>query len=299
MKTILFVCEANTCRSPMAAALINRFRHPSIQAISAGSTAFWNDGILPVACDVLTFAATTPNANNDYRNHLSHPLQPKDFENADLIVCLSDTVWNEISQTFGTKENIVLLDIPGPSGQEMSQLLSYLSHLRPKTDQLFRTYCNEEDGIFPMIQEDLRDVLAIENSSFSIPWSQASFESALRNPTTHPIVYRQNGQIVGYAVSSLIYETAELYNIAVSPLHRKIGIGAKLLEFVIQNCSENGAETLFLEVRRSNSSARKLYESFGFVYDSVRKNYYKEPVEDALLMHLPLITRNNYDNPSI
>jgi multimeric flavodoxin WrbA len=93
MKTILFVCEANTCRSPMAAALINRFRHPGIQAISAGTTAFWNDGILPVACDVLTFAATTPNANNDYRNHLSHPLQQTDFENADLIV-FSSPVYN-------------------------------------------------------------------------------------------------------------------------------------------------------------------------------------------------------------
>lgn len=150
-------------------------------------------------------------------------------------------------------------------------------------------FCPEgSDGIFPMTEADLAEVVAIEQKSFSVPWSQNAFESTLRAPITHPVVYRKDGKVAGYAVISTVYEMAELYNIAVTPNCRKCGIGAKLLQFVIAHCKQAGCENLFLEVRRSNEGARALYERFGFVYDSVRKNYYKNPVEDALLMHLSL-----------
>ena len=96
---------------------------------------------------------------------------------------------------------------------------------------------------------------------------------------------------MGYATYSILYETAELYNIAVSPQCRRFGIGRALLENVIDHCRAVQADNLFLEVRRSNESARAMYERFGFVYDSVRKNYYKNPTEDALLMHLSLEKR--------
>ena len=151
-----------------------------------------------------------------------------------------------------------------------------------------RLFSNEEEGIFPMTDGDLAQVVAIEEASFSCPWSQSSFESTLRCPTSHPFVYRKNGKILGYAVCSTVFEMAELYDIAVAPECRKAGIGAKLLDFVIEYCRKEGAETLFLEVRRSNESAKSLYEKKGFVQDSVRKNYYKNPVEDAILMHLCL-----------
>ena len=147
---------------------------------------------------------------------------------------------------------------------------------------------SEEEGIYPMTAEDLPQVVSIEEASFSCPWSQSSFESTLRCPTSHPFVYRKNGTILGYAVCSTVFEMAELYDIAVAPDCRKAGIGAKLLDFVIEYCRNAGAENLFLEVRRSNESAKRLYEKKGFVQDSVRKNYYKNPVEDAILMHLCL-----------
>ena len=146
----------------------------------------------------------------------------------------------------------------------------------------------QEDGIFPMTKEDLSQVVFIEQASFSVPWSQNAFESTLRCPTTMPLVYRKDGKILGYAVCSTVYEMAELYNLAVDQSSRGTGIGAELLAFVIRYCQKKGAENLFLEVRRSNDPARRLYERFGFTYDSVRKNYYKNPTEDALLMHLPL-----------
>ena len=145
-----------------------------------------------------------------------------------------------------------------------------------------------DEGIFPMTEEDLSQVVCIEQASFSLPWSQSAFESTLRCPTSQPLVYRKDGKILGYAVCSTVYEMAELYNIAVDQSCRKMGIGAELLTFVIRYCAKKGAENLFLEVRRSNDAARRLYERFGFSYDSVRKNYYKNPTEDALLMHLPL-----------
>ena len=139
-----------------------------------------------------------------------------------------------------------------------------------------------------MTEEDLAAVTAIEAQSFSVPWSRAAFESTLRCPTVTPFVYRKQGMTVGYAICSTVFEMAELYNIAVASEHRGEGIGAKLLEKVICHTKQLGAENLFLEVRRSNESARRLYEKKGFVFDSVRKNYYKNPVEDAILMHLCL-----------
>ena len=98
---------------------------------------------------------------------------------------------------------------------------------------------------------------------------------------------KENGIVTGFAVYSVLFEDAELYDIAVAPAHRQKGIGAKLLNAVMRDVFERGAETLRLEVRQSNLSARRLYEKHGFVYDkAVRKNYYQNPTEDALLMHL-------------
>ena len=158
------------------------------------------------------------------------------------------------------------------------------------TDMTEKTlpFFQDTEGIFSMTAEDISTVAEIEANSFTMPWSLNAFHSTLRCPTTAPFVYRKGGQTVGYAICSTVFEMAELYNIAVDIRFRNEGIGSKLLDFIIQHCKNQGAENLFLEVRRSNESARKLYEKKGFIIDSVRKNYYKNPVEDAILMHLSL-----------
>lgn len=100
------------------------------------------------------------------------------------------------------------------------------------------------------------------------------------NPFINLYVYRISGQIVGYLNFSKMYETAELNQIFVKEDCRKLGIGSKMVEFLLIQCSN--CSSISLEVRCSNTSAIKLYEKFGFTKASIRKNYYEN--EDAFLM---------------
>lgn len=92
------------------------------------------------------------------------------------------------------------------------------------------------------------------------------------------------GRIVGFAGMMIIAEDAELLYIAVDNIYRKQGIGQYLLEHVMQTAQENQAYRILLEVRESNASAVNFYEKNGFHMISQRKNYYSNPVEDALIM---------------
>lgn len=100
------------------------------------------------------------------------------------------------------------------------------------------------------------------------------------NPFINLYVYRISGQIVGYLNFSKMYENAELNQIFVKEDCRKLGIGSKMVEFLLKQCSN--CSSVSLEVRCSNTPAIKLYEKFGFKKTIIRKNYYDN--EDAFLM---------------
>ena len=290
MKTVLFVCEGNTCRSPMAAALFNRFENPGFLALSAGIDADYGDAMCAGALEALTFAATLPNPQNPFTAHQSKPCRQEDLAKAERVVCMTPRIRDVLTAAFPdcADKLSVMEQIPDPAGGDAAHYLSCLGHMRRQVDGLYRSLCAERDGIFPMTEADLPWVLQLEGICFSPPWSKDSFLASMRSPTTHPLILQSGDRAVGYAVYTSIYETAELYNIAVTPDARSQGHGGTLLREVIRRCTQTGADTLFLEVRRSNESARALYEKHRFTYDSVLKNYYKNPTEDALTMHLRL-----------
>lgn len=91
---------------------------------------------------------------------------------------------------------------------------------------------------------------------------------------------------MGYAIAVAVADEAEILNLAVHSAHRSAGIGGKLLDTMLAKLRESGAENVYLEVREANSSARKLYESRGFEEISRRRRYYRNPVEDALVLRL-------------
>ena len=135
---------------------------------------------------------------------------------------------------------------------------------------------------------DLVRVVEIERASFSDPWSAAAFRSALDEERINFHVAVRDGVVVGYAVSWCVVDEAELANLAVVPTVRGQRVGAALLDRAMADARAAGCVVMHLEVRESNAAARALYQSRGFGMVGRRKRYYREPVEDALILRARL-----------
>ena len=132
---------------------------------------------------------------------------------------------------------------------------------------------------------DVDGVMTVEHDSFPTPWSRSSFEEELaENRLARYIVATENGVVVGYAGTWLVINEAHVTNVAVSSQRRQNGIGRLLMESLMELARENGMESMTLEVRVSNEAARNLYRQLGFVEAGIRKNYYSETKEDALIL---------------
>lgn len=132
----------------------------------------------------------------------------------------------------------------------------------------------------------LSEILEIEKASFTCPWSEQSFLEAFDSPniTIYAAISGECDTAVGFACVLSIGEEAEILNIASSPDFRRMGTGTALLDFAINECVLSGVREFFLEVRESNTPARRLYEKLGFEELGVRKKYYTKPTENAIIM---------------
>jgi ribosomal-protein-alanine N-acetyltransferase len=135
-----------------------------------------------------------------------------------------------------------------------------------------------------MIAADLPVVVQIERASYSVPWSEATFRGLLRRRDADLVVAVANDTVIAYACFWCVVDQGELGNVAVSKVWRGRGLGARLLTEIIARAARRGVREVFLEVRPSNTVARRLYDRFGFVPVGRRRNYYQEPVEDALVL---------------
>lgn len=141
--------------------------------------------------------------------------------------------------------------------------------------------------ITKMTVRDINEVMEIEEACFNVPWSKRMFLAELNgNPFSYMYVARiaERDEIVGYVCFWLVFEELHLMNLAVHPRWRREGIGQELLRWAIANGWDAGARRATLEVRSSNEAARELYEKIGFKARSIRRNYYNNPKEDAVIM---------------
>ena len=132
--------------------------------------------------------------------------------------------------------------------------------------------------------DDLENVLAIEKENFSVPWDANGFFSFMIREGTAFLVAEENGKILGYAGLISAADEGDITNVSVSKTRRQKGIGNSLLEGLLDKARSFELKKIFLEVRASNEAAIRLYEKKSFQQVGVRKGYYTEPVEDALLM---------------
>lgn len=142
-----------------------------------------------------------------------------------------------------------------------------------------------------MTLQDLEQVVAIDQVSFSLPWPVRSFQFELTdNEASRCWVADLDGRVIAMLVGWFIVDELHVATIATHPEIRGQGIGREILLHALRAAKEEGAIKSFLEVRESNEVAQKMYYSFGFVEDGRRKGYYKDNGEDAILMsldHLP------------
>ncbi|HID10737.1 MAG TPA: ribosomal-protein-alanine N-acetyltransferase [Candidatus Latescibacteria bacterium] len=131
--------------------------------------------------------------------------------------------------------------------------------------------------------DDIPAVLSIEKGSFSNPWNEEDFLLAIVNLNYEAIVAELDG-LVGYAVSWFSKEEMHIGNLAVAKAYRRRGIGSALLSHILDLAKQRNIIRATLEVRVSNEAARRLYLAHGFFETGVRKGYYENPHEDALVM---------------
>ena len=131
-------------------------------------------------------------------------------------------------------------------------------------------------------------VAQLEKLCFSDPWSENSVASELENDLSYWLVALEGDQVAGYVGSQTVLGETDMMNIAVHPDHRRKGIAEALVNALVDALKERESHCLTLEVRASNAPAKALYEKLGFQQTGKRKNYYRKPKEDALILQKKL-----------
>ncbi len=152
--------------------------------------------------------------------------------------------------------------------------------------------------IRPMTDGDLPDVWRLEQSCFSDPWSMKLLTDALSGGFDRFFIAEREGRFCGYGDLRIVAGEGEIARIAVKEDVRRLHVGRELMEAMLDAAERAGAPEVTLEVRESNTAARKLYESCGFAAEGRRKRYYRNPEEDALILWRrgTIVTKKEMEN---
>ena len=135
-----------------------------------------------------------------------------------------------------------------------------------------------------MEMDDLESVAVLEEELFQVPWSLNGLFSFFLREDVCFFVAEEEGKLVGYCGIVTVLDEGDIVKVAFSGKYQRRGVGRRLLQGTMEKMREKGVRVFHLAVRESNQAAVGLYEKLGFVRDGTRKNYYENPVEDAILM---------------
>jgi ribosomal-protein-alanine N-acetyltransferase len=140
-----------------------------------------------------------------------------------------------------------------------------------------------------MTEDDIDQILEIEHASFTTPWSREAFYNEMHNNKFAVyIVIEENEKIIGYCGAWIVIDEAHITNVAIRPGFRGRGMGEALMNKMMSVAREMGARSMTLEVRVTNQIAQNLYRKLGFQNGGIRKSYYSDNYEDALVMWVKL-----------
>lgn len=281
MRKVTFVCSGNTCRSPMAKALYKKYLEKKqidgIEVESAGVSAFTGDSATPEAIEVCKERGA------DLSSHRSRRLSFEDLNTTDLFICMTKSHADVLHSL--DKRNTVTLSVPDPFCRGIDAYRNCADLIEKGFDALTQSLL-ELPEICIMSEEDIPSVAKLEKECFSKPWSEHQLKEELTNPTARFFVLKKDGEVLGYIGANNAAGEVYITNIAVFPKYRKRGYGEKLLSHLCFISTEEGADFVTLEVRKSNTNAIKLYEKCGFEKAGERKNFYSDPTEDAYIYTL-------------
>lgn len=143
--------------------------------------------------------------------------------------------------------------------------------------------------LVPMTEGDIDAVLEVEKLSFPTPWSRRLFLNELANPNSQIVLAKdEKDTVLGYICFWTVADETHIMNLAVHPEFRRQGVGKRLFAFALEFSEARGANYFALEVRERNKAAQEFYKRFGFRVAGIRKGYYRDTGEDAVLMELEL-----------
>lgn len=134
--------------------------------------------------------------------------------------------------------------------------------------------------------DDATVIGEMEEKYFSDPWQRKDIFSYICSEDGMCFVATVDEKPIAYVIGRIIAPEGEIYRIATDEAHRRRGVGYRLLSYALKTERGRGLETVFLEVRSQNIAARALYEAYGFKNIGVRKKYYRDPADDAIIMLL-------------
>lgn len=265
---ILFVCTGNTCRSPMAQALLEA---KDLEGISVKSAGLFANGE-PISQGSLNALGEL---GIDYSHHISRQITGEDIEWADRIYCLSPSHLLALESTG--KAFLLGEGISDPFGSGIEIYRSCRDQINGAIEKIITP------KVAVATEEDLEGIAALEKECFSAPWSLESIKESFNLDTTF-FVCKQFHTVIGYGGINIVLDEGYITNIAVSKNYHRKGIGSAIINTLIKSGEEKGLSFITLEVRKSNLAAQNLYKKFSFEEVGIRKDFYTDPKEDAILL---------------
>ena len=264
---VLFVCTGNTCRSPMAEAILKSKNLKNVNAQSAGLFATGE----PISENSLK---ALESIGIDFKDYVSKPLTRELVLWADAVFCMSQSHADALKGF----NNVFVLGggIADPFGGDISRYEACRDQINSEIERLIKP------EIVFATEADFSAIADIEKECFSEPWSETAIKEGFKN-NTHYLVLKQFGKILGYVGVQTVLDEGYITNVAVFQCARRMGHAKTLLCALHTFAKEKGLSFLTLEVRESNKAARSLYEKWGYKPVGQRRNFYSNPKEDAIL----------------
>lgn len=276
----LVVCTGNTCRSPMAKALVERYQAEGDEVQSAGLS------VTGAAASVHAVMALRE-IGIDLGFHRSQLITPEMVAWADEIGVMTPSHKVAVTSLFDVDPDKVIVlgkGIPDPFGLSLTDY----RHTRDILRKAVIEWVGAAFRVVPMTAEHIPTLADIERECFADPWSEQGLAEELHNPCAHFFVAERCGEVYGYLGTHVVADEMSVTNIAVKTEFRRHGVASALLTEAQQFAQSQNLYRITLEVRVSNAAAISLYERFGFVKDGIRPHFYAHPTEDAAIYSLYL-----------
>ncbi|MEE1330493.1 MAG: ribosomal protein S18-alanine N-acetyltransferase [Acutalibacteraceae bacterium] len=275
---VLFVCTGNTCRSPMAEGYLLSKGLKDVNIISRGIAA---DGS-PVSENA---KAVMLEVGIDIGGHISAPLSAEDVKKADRIICFSPSHAAILEGAVKEKGKICLLNggITDPYGGNTNIYRNCRDEIFSAIDELTATGYFNNFRIIPIEARHIAPIAKLEKVCFSEPWSAEGIVGAYKTGTRF-FAAENSEHLMGYIGIKAVIDEGYITNVAVFPQYRNKGTATALIERVFEFARDSRLAFVSLEVRASNIPAITLYEKLGFKTEGRRRDFYRNPREDALIM---------------